>query len=96
MNRSQALKQIAEAAKFLFGDIASENDKCKFKRKINYETVLGSYADSGGYIHGNMTPMNDYDTVSVINVLRNFNDFDLETNEFQTEKENYYTEKWNI
>ena len=94
MNRKQALKQIAEAAKVIFGEETLDSDRDKLKRKINYETIIGSCSESGGHIHGGMAPMNDYDTQSVINTLRNFDSFDLDTSEADTEKENYYTEKW--
>ncbi len=40
------------------------------KNAINNDTLVGSFADSGGYIHGDISPMNRYDTQSVINVLR--------------------------
>lgn len=42
----------------------------KLKDAINRDTLLGSFADSCGYIHSNMEPMCQYDTQSVINVLR--------------------------
>lgn len=48
----------------------SEKKRDLFKHSVNNETVIGSYAESGGYIHGQFNPMNDYDTQSVIISLK--------------------------
>lgn len=50
------------------GDIRHNN--IVLKNAINHNTLIGSFADSGGYIHGDISPMNQYDTQSVINILR--------------------------
>lgn len=75
----------------------SDEDKEKLKRQININTTIGSYADSGDYLRGFIQPMSDYDTQSVINVLKQellikkqlaFNGAKV------TEKETYYKDVW--
>lgn len=75
----------------------SDEDKEKFKDAINVNTTIGSYADSGDYLRGAINPMNDYDTQSVINVLKQnlliekqlaFNGCKV------SKKEAYYKEVW--
>lgn len=75
----------------------SPEDKEKFKQEINRNTTIGSYADSGDHLRGTISPMCDYDTDSVINVLKQelliekqfaFNDVDT------SKKETYYNEVW--
>lgn len=75
----------------------SGEDKEKFKNSININTTVGSYADSGDYLRGEIQPMNDYDTQSVINVLKQelliedqlaFNGCKV------SEKKSYYKEAW--
>lgn len=75
----------------------SSEDKEKLKRQININTTIGSYADSGDHLRGFIQPMSEYDTQSVINVLKQellvkeqlaFNDGEV------TEKETYYKEVW--
>lgn len=75
----------------------STEDKEKFKQAINRNTTIGSYADSGDYLRGAINPMCDYDTDSVINVLKRellvekqlaFNGVDT------SKKETYYKEVW--
>lgn len=75
----------------------SDEDKEKFKDAINVNTTIGSYADSGDYLRGVINPMNDYDTQSVINVLKQnlliekqlaFNGCKV------SRKETYYKEVW--
>ena len=48
----------------------SPDAKEKFKQSINRNTTLGSIADSGDHLRGEINPMCDYDTQSVINVLK--------------------------
>jgi len=75
----------------------STEDKEKFKDQININTTIGSYADSGDYLRGSINPMCEYDTQSVINVIKQelliksqlaFNDCRV------TEKLNYHSEEW--
>jgi len=75
----------------------SDEDKEKLKQAINRNTTIGSYADSGDYLRGHINPMCDYDTDSVVNVLKQelliekqlaFNGVDT------SEKETYYKESW--
>jgi hypothetical protein len=75
----------------------SDEDKEKFKDAININTTIGSYADSGDHLRGAISPMNDYDTQSVVNVLKQnlliekqlaFNGCKV------TDKSSYYSEKW--
>lgn len=75
----------------------SAEDKEKFKQAINRNTTIGSFADSGDHLRGEINPMCDYDTDSVINVLKQellikeqlaFNNTDTSV------KEAYYREVW--
>ena len=75
----------------------SDEDKERFKQSINRNTTIGSLADSGDHLRGSIQPMNDYDTQSVINVLKQellikdqltFNGADT------SKKETYYKEVW--
>ena len=75
----------------------SPENKEKFKHSINRNTTLGSIADSGDHLRGEINPMCDYDTQSVINVLKfelltenqaGFNGVDTSV------KETYYKELW--
>jgi hypothetical protein len=75
----------------------SAEDKERFKQAINRNTTIGSLADSGDHLRGSIQPMNDYDTQSVINVLKQellikdqlvFNGVDT------SKKETYYKEVW--
>ena len=88
------VKLMSLGAKICFN---SDEDKERFKDAININTTIGSYADSGDYLRGGINPMNDYDTQSVINVLKQnlliekqlaFNDSKV------TKKETYYKEVW--
>lgn len=75
----------------------STEDKERFKQAINRNTTIGSLADSGDHLRGEISPMCDYDTDSVINVLKQelliesqlaFNGVDTSV------KETYYKEVW--
>lgn len=94
MNRSDAMAQMQEAANALFGPKSSDSDIEKLKQKINYQTWIGSMAGSGGHIHGGMKPMTEFDTISVINVLRSFSSFADDTETMKTEKTSYHSEEW--
>lgn len=75
----------------------SNEDKQAFKDAINRNTVVGAYADSGGYLLSTLTPATDYDTQSVINVLKQelLIEKDLAFNGGSpTKKEAYYKEHW--
>lgn len=75
----------------------SFEDKEKFKQAINRNTTIGSYADSGDHLRGIINPMCDYDTDSVINVLKQelLIEKQLAFNGVNTsEKETYYKESW--
>lgn len=63
----RGVELMKQGAKLFFTDDATKE---LFKHLANADTVLGSYADSGGYVHGNMTPICDYDMISIANVLR--------------------------
>lgn len=75
----------------------SAEDKEKLKQAINRNTTIGSLADSGDYLRVFINPMCEYDTDSVVNVLKQelliekqlaFNGVDT------SEKETYYKESW--
>lgn len=66
----------------------------KLKDAINRDTLLGSFADSCGYIHSNMEPMCQYDTQSVINVLRRRHLTKYSQHNSPTDMEAYYKEVW--
>lgn len=75
----------------------SKEQKQAFKDAINRNTTIGSFADSGDYLRGYIQPMNDYDTQSVINVLKQelLIKKDLAFNgESTTRFEKYFSEKW--
>ncbi len=50
--------------------LGSDINRDLFKDAINRNTTIGSHVDSGGHIRGEINPMCEYDTQSVINVLR--------------------------
>lgn len=64
------------------------------KNAINNDTLIGSFADSGGYIHGDISPMNSYDTQSVINVLRHKLLMKHTDATSSTDVVNEYKDKW--
>lgn len=75
----------------------SETDKQALKDAININTVIGAYADSGGHLLSSLTPITEYDTQSVINVLKQelLIKKDLAFNSYSpTTKEAYYKENW--
>ncbi len=75
----------------------SAEDKEKFKQAINRNTTIGSFADSGDHLRGHIQPMNDYDTDSVVNVLKQelLIEKQLAFNDCNTSvKETYYKELW--
>lgn len=88
------VKLMSWGSKLVF---SSDENRDKFKDAINRNTLLGSFADSGGHLAGCIQPMCEYDTQSVINVLNQQLMFktavafdDIVT----TEKEEYYKENW--
>lgn len=83
---------MKQGAKLFFVDDAAKE---LFKHLVNVETIIGSYADSGGYIHGMMTPLCEYDTQSVVNVLRNgLPAQDKPFTATPTVRKEYYQETW--
>ena len=75
----------------------SAEDKEKFKQAINRNTTIGSFADSGDHLRGQINPMCDYDTDSVVNVLKQelLIEKQLAFNGYKTSvKETYYKESW--
>jgi hypothetical protein len=40
---------------------------------VNADTWVGAMSESGGHLLGDVQPMNEYDTQSVINVLKHGN-----------------------
>lgn len=64
------------------------------KNAINNDTLIGSFADSGGHIHGDISPMNRYDTQSIINVLRHRQLFDHNVETSSTDIVSGYKDTW--
>ena len=89
--QKRGVELMKQGAKLFFTGVA---EKELFKHLVNGETVIGSYADSGGYIHSEMQPLCEYDTISVINVLRHGLLSAENTIIPQSTPVNYYTEKW--
>lgn len=78
----------------------TEEEKHRFKIKINNNTKTGSVCESGDHLRGHIQPMCDYDTQSVINVLKNEilinNDADVWGEGHESSKRiQYYHEEWN-
>lgn len=70
----------------------NDMDSQLFKGAINVNTWVGAQSESGGHLLGSIQPMCDYDTQSVINVLKL-----PKSNEAQpaaSEKDTYYSESW--
>lgn len=68
-----------------------------FKDAINRNTCVGSHVESGNHLTGYIQPMCEYDTQSVINVLRQelMVKPDLAfSRTVVTEREEYYKETW--
>ena len=63
------------------------------KDAINTETTIGSYADSGDHIRSFVQPMCEYDTQSVICVLK-FGSFAESVNVKYSERVRYYKDTW--
>ena len=70
----------------------SESQKEKFKHSINHDSYIGAMAGSGGHILGEVKPMCEFDTDSVINVLKHEMMLGAEIN--VTKQEFYYKENW--
>lgn len=73
----------------------SGEDKEKLKMTVNGNTLLGSHTDSGGHLHSHIQPMCDYDTQSVVNVLKQqllLSD-DNQVKDSSQRKE-YYRDEW--
>ena len=89
-DRQKGIELMAKGAKLFF---ASESERDELKEAINHETYLGSMSESGGHIHGGMNPMNEFDTQSVINVLRH-SMLAKEKPKPVSEQFTYFKEKW--
>lgn len=75
----------------------SEKGKELFKDAINRNTACGSHFDSGDYLRGEINPMCDYDTQSVVNVLKNellINPDAAFSGIKTSEKKTYYRDSW--
>tara|TARA_R110000851_G_scaffold54908_1_gene129242 strand:- start:44 stop:337 length:294 start_codon:yes stop_codon:yes gene_type:complete len=77
--------------------LSSDFNRDLFKDAINRNTTVGSHVDSGDHIRGTVSPMCEYDTQSVINVLcmeLMIND-DVAFGKIKTSKRiEYYKEEW--
>jgi len=71
----------------------SDDDMRNLKHHVNLNTWIGSQSDSGGHTLSKINPMCDYDTQSVINVLRIPQD-DNSIKNTLSKKIEYYEEKW--
>ncbi len=83
------VKLLKLGSKLLFD---SDSQKEKFKHAINHDSYIGGVAGSGGHILGEVKPMCEFDTVSVINVLNHEMMLGPEIN--VTKQEFYYKETW--
>lgn len=75
----------------------SEAEKERFKTKINNNTTTGSICGSGDALRHHVKPMCDYDTDSVINVLKQelLVSGDIWKDDHKTSKKvEYYKEEW--
>lgn len=73
----------------------SAEDKEKFKQAINRNTTIGSFVDSGDHLRGVISPMCDYDTQSVINVIgQGLLNLDLNVKSHVSERVEYYKDEW--
>ena len=73
----------------------SNEDKERFKNAINGNTTLGSHVESVDHLRAHIQPMCDYDTQSVINVLKQeliISDCNQIKN--SSKKLEYYKEEW--
>lgn len=71
--------------------LVTEEDKQHFKDKINADTWFGSFISTGNHLIGKVSPMNTYDTQSVINVLLHKNP---NYNRVVTREGHYYEDTW--
>ena len=77
----------------------SDINRDLFKDAINRNTAVGSYVDSGDHVKGMVSPMCEYDTQSVINVLSLellFNDDVAFCGIKTSKKAGYYKEDWSV
>ena len=75
----------------------SDGNRDLFKDAINRNTTVGSHVDSGDHIRGSLSPMCEYDTQSVINVLtlKLLTEDDVAFSSVKTsERVEYYKDKW--
>jgi len=69
----------------------TEEDREELKNRINSDTWFGSFIETGNHLVYHMQPMNDYDTQSVINVLKHI---EPNYNRITSEREEYYKDVW--
>lgn len=75
----------------------TEDEKRRFKAKINNNTATGSICETGDHLRYHVKPMCDYDTQSVINVLKQelLVSGDIWEDNHETSKRvEYYKEEW--
>ena len=71
----------------------SNENRDLLKNNINHETWLYAMAGSGGHILGEIKPMNEFDTDSVISVLKSGDILNTKITT-RSKKDTYYLEKW--
>ena len=89
--RSLGIKLLSIGAKLVF---SSDDDRDKLKHTINADTWIGAMSESGGHLLADVQPMNEYDTQSVINVLKH-SKLDAEVDS-SSKKIQYYKEEWKL
>lgn len=72
--------------------LRNDAERDQFKDRINAETWQGAQIETGGHILSEINPMCEYDTQSVIIVLRR--GLDVGALDPMTKKLAYYREKW--
>ena len=80
---------IKAGSKLVF---SSDNARDNLKNAINYDSYIGGMAGTGGHIFADVKPMCEFDTQSVINVLKS-GDFDSNRDSV-SKPETYAKELW--
>lgn len=68
----------------------TDNEREQFKIDINNDTYIGSYIDTGGHLLSSLSPITDYEIVSILNALKGAKS--MSDGAVSSEKETYYKE----
>jgi len=87
--RKLGLWLLSQGARLAF---VTDADKEELKDAINHDSIVWDAAGAGGHIRSELKPMNEYDTQSVVNVLKHGGS--VMNSHPPTKKVSYYSEEW--